>query len=505
MQQRPGFVVLAIIALTSLEAVADPCDVRDTPRSCVKKLQQHVAKAEPRKEDLDRELVSRDVDVLGKINTGQSSATTVLPTSAFNDFFSLLNAAAQTGQGGEESKDQAFGFEFNTCGVTLHRSVQCQLKGRIGDAHVYEPLIAALPEDSRATRKEEFEASLDVSDNVTAGFFLNVVTRRLGRVPDFSDEGVFAAMRARAFDETTEARTSSSQAAGEWLDFLEEILARKQEECAAAPAPEKKQECEGLIGRLEGVDLTFRDYPDGANGTLALSIYERTTLARLQAVGTAQARLRSYGYFDLIQLVNNQPQLNFGVQITGHGDLAGPDEVRAKLSYEMGAQNMNALTDRCDGERALAMCAQQFLADPGVKAGLLNGDRVAFTLEYVRQKRYVISLPDDGVALDLPSQRSWVGSIVWGRYLTATSADGRASRFDLVGSYEDVSSDPLRQDRGVATLTFSQRLMNGLIATVAIIYATKPEFRGEVAEEWGSHLGLNYKFGREMKYAAHTE
>lgn len=68
----------------------------------------------------------------------------------------------------------------------------------------------------------------------------------------------------------------------------------------------------------------------------------------------------------------------------------------------------------------------------------------------------------------------------------------QASRND---AHEDVRDDPLRQNRGIATLTFAHTLTTGLIASATIVYASKPEFRGEVEKEWSSWLGLNYKFG----------
>ena len=61
------------------------------------------------------------------------------------------------------------------------------------------------------------------------------------------------------------------------------------------------------------------------------------------------------------------------------------------------------------------------------------------------------------------------------------------------GSYEDVRGDPLRQDRGLGTLAFSQELASGFVLTLSAVYATQPEFRGAVDKEWSSRLGLNYK------------
>ena len=66
-------------------------------------------------------------------------------------------------------------------------------------------------------------------------------------------------------------------------------------------------------------------------------------------------------------------------------------------------------------------------------------------------------------------------------------------RFDAKLSYEDFSDDPSRQDRGLATLTFSYPVGQGFFVTLGAVYATKPEFRGDVDEEISTRLGFTYK------------
>ena len=84
-------------------------------------------------------------------------------------------------------------------------------------------------------------------------------------------------------------------------------------------------------------------------------------------------------------------------------------------------------------------------------------------------------------------------SVAASRQIGRKGSAGPRPRFDLKASYEDFSDDPVRQDRGVATATFSYPVSPGFFLTLGAVYATKPEFRGEVDEEISARLGLTYK------------
>jgi hypothetical protein len=62
-------------------------------------------------------------------------------------------------------------------------------------------------------------------------------------------------------------------------------------------------------------------------------------------------------------------------------------------------------------------------------------------------------------------------------------------RLDLVANYEDVSDDPMRQNRGVATLTVTRRF-GSMAVPFGIVYATRGEFLGEVDKQLSAHVGL---------------
>jgi hypothetical protein len=453
-----------VLWLAAGSAQAAVCTVQDSPDVCRAKVLARLEQG-----------AAPD---LGKINTGPSAATTALPTSAYTDFFSLLNVGMRADQAGDVD-DQALGFEWNSCSlISMRAPLQCQVRVRLADSEVFEPLQDAIPEVTRATRVAELSDSLDQADNVAAGVFFNLVSESYGRVPRFGEGTVFAAIASQVDAELRKDRTLSNEAAFAWATFLETLPEDFQRRVSDNP------------------QLAFIEYPDGAGGRTAAATYEETIAPRLMAATARNTLLQRYGYFDLIDLVNNQPQLHAGIEVLQRDELVGPDELRAKITYEIGSVNMNDLRRRClaaTNQAGVGDCTARFLADK--RALLEASNRLAVTLEYVERKRYFVSLPQDGVTLDLPKERSLIGSLVFGGYFKFVSDDPRSTRFDLAASYEDVSNDPLRRNRGIGTLTLSQVLSSGLIASATIVYATEPEYRDAVQKEWSSRIGINYKFG----------
>jgi len=61
---------------------------------------------------------------------------------------------------------------------------------------------------------------------------------------------------------------------------------------------------------------------------------------------------------------------------------------------------------------------------------------------------------------------------------------------------EDISNDPMRQDRWVSTLTLSQRVSEESSLAVSLVYANKPEFRGMVDKELSARAGLKFEVDR---------
>jgi len=80
---------------------------------------------------------------------------------------------------------------------------------------------------------------------------------------------------------------------------------------------------------------------------------------------------------------------------------------------------------------------------------------------------------------------------------TTPDAGAGAARIDVEAKYEDVSDDPMRQSRFVATATYSQNLFDGNGLSLSIVYANRPEYRGEVDEEFSARAGLKFKIDKK--------
>jgi hypothetical protein len=50
------------------------------------------------------------------------------------------------------------------------------------------------------------------------------------------------------------------------------------------------------------------------------------------------------------------------------------------------------------------------------------------------------------------------------------------------------------------TLTFSQKVVDDMVLSLGVVYANKPEFRGDVDKELSACAGLSYKLDRQENF-----
>lgn len=82
--------------------------------------------------------------------------------------------------------------------------------------------------------------------------------------------------------------------------------------------------------------------------------------------------------------------------------------------------------------------------------------------------------------------------------------EARQRRWELKASYEDLSDDPARQDRFVGSRSWVEKLSPELVPlvggselVVSLVYANKPELRGDVDEEFGTRAGRKWSLGKD--------
>ena len=111
-------------------------------------------------------------------------------------------------------------------------------------------------------------------------------------------------------------------------------------------------------------------------------------------------------------------------------------------------------------------------------------------------------LPAHGLTgLKLEAAKKLIVSAGWGRTFPDPTGGAEPLRLDFVGRYENVSNDPMRRDRGVATLTVTRKF-NGVSVPFGIVYANHGEFLGDVDRQFSAHLGLKFDLGGLKKAMA---
>jgi hypothetical protein len=226
--------------------------------------------------------------------------------------------------------------------------------------------------------------------------------------------------------------------------------------------------------------------------------------ARAEARVTRREQLKdsltSFGLFSLPDLINNQPQLYAELRGVFRDSLVGQDETHLAVTWEIGWPNVNSLrhyaAQRSDACRSEAQCLPDFIKDPRYATGIDAGQRLALSLTWADVSSYDFSRPEDDIALSLEGEHKLVFSLAYGRYWRLLGPEASRARFDVGLSYEDVSSDPNRQDRGLFNVSLTQKLTDGTDFTVGFVYANKAEFRGDVNDEISAHAGFKYKFLR---------
>lgn len=211
--------------------------------------------------------------------------------------------------------------------------------------------------------------------------------------------------------------------------------------------------------------------------------------------------MRDGGYFRLADLINNQPQLHFEAMYRDRDDTVGPSEWGIKATYEHGFGDVNGLRQQCkDGLTAPVTnenipCYRNFLNTRQGKIKAAN--RLAVSAEYVDMKDLRFELPDDDFVFTLGAGSKWIASGVYGRSLIVDDEGNDSSRLDVEAKYEDVTGDPMRQSRLVATATYTQNLFDGNVLSLSVVWAERPEYRGEVDEEFSARAGLKFKIDKK--------
>jgi len=345
--------------------------------------------------------------------------------------------------------------------------LELNVQGKIQEPQIYEALKELLPEDNRQSRIDDLLSDLEESDDFTLSLSANLRNRNFGRDLDtygdlFNDlwaEEPFdgAVALAQVITEiTSDPKIPDIDESTNLCSIQDEAIRRRLRNAVVRAAQEEAAAAESLDKQLKATRLS-----------------------------------------EFYKLVDNQPQLHLTSAYRWRDKLLGPSGFSAKLSYEHGFANVNRLRKRY-GEKVTLNEYSDYLSDPTTQSLLEHDDRLSGSIEYQDDRNDRIVLPGDGIDLEIGQGRLLKSTLTYGRSLLVDTNRRVLSRIDLSASYENVSNDPLRQDRGVASVTYSARVRDPWFFTVALNYANHAKFLPESDREFGAHVGISYNlFSKE--------
>ncbi|HEX4952512.1 MAG TPA: hypothetical protein VF017_03840 [Thermoanaerobaculia bacterium] len=340
-----------------------------------------------------------------------------------------------------------------------------KLQAVVRKPEIYGPLKEEIPEDVRGERSEGLEKKLRDFDDVeiVASYRLN--RRDTRYVLDYDE--VFAAVIEAGTEKELPALT-------ELADHVDKILVEVQTRF-------REQPDKITLAQVREVLQTGERYQEFRQALEA----EAAQLADFQAVVERVVAT----YFDpFANAVNNKTQwiASGSYRLRNEDGGVGPDQWKLNFRYEHGfLSNPEQLAEILEGCAGGSDACLDDLAGWTKHAGK---HRLVASLDYEEVKPYGGTFA--GTDIDLDSSHCLVFKLAYGLYLDPATK----RRLALDVSYEDVSSDPMRQDRWLGSLVVSQQLESGMEVVIGAVYANHAKFLGEVDEPLSAHFGLNYSF-----------
>ncbi len=464
-----------LLLICGLVQAQERCMETDTFRDCSDRLAGQLApelaaseSAVDKKKEEAKEVAGAAQPVVAAKNTGDGSAT-------INDFLPLLRAVLDTGGFASQDGDK-IGVEWsNPLGLPAEH--QNKLIAKLTKSELYQPLKDALRAASLADQVSVLEDEVDEGDDIVLGFSYSRASERYGR-----DPALHASLLSGLLKQVDTVEPAVREASRPFDDMRTELA-----DAGVQPAV--------LRGKFKDIPMT------DAQRAKYMQLAEVAIRANHVSMRALAQRLQKVGFYGLLDLINNQPQWSFTAEYHSRDEKVGPDEFKAQLSYEMGWVNVNTYRDyvrkNCSASEAM-LCVADYLSQDDVIANLKESKRVTFKADYSKLQRLDFALPGTTpfAFSEKPVERFGV-SAAFGRYLGKEVASRTRARVDVSIGYEDFSDDPARQDRGLATATFTYPVAEGFYLSVGAIYATKPEFRGDVDEELSARAGFTYKVIQE--------
>jgi hypothetical protein len=374
------------------------------------------------------------------------------------------------GLGDVKDENGALTLTFNPELLQMGPKNPLSLQTVIRDPVIFDALIKAIPESIRADRKSALEEQLESFGDVEVNLSWSRESERFGRNPKDHNK-----LMGDLFEDVTK-EAAKKVGTTATKNLLNVFADRRLPDDALSKTPDE-------------TDDKVSD------------LLEPTILAAAQEIVERQKvftdLLKNKRWYELDDLVNNQPQILASATYRQRDDLIGPDEWTAKFSYEMGFANINGLKRYCEDKGKSepdSDCLEGFLTEVGKTTEF--APRLKIEGEFGETAQYFYGLPADSFSYGLDRIQKTVIKGSLGGYMHSNAQGNQTTRVDLEGLFEDVTGDEKRNNRFVATLTFSQKMTGDMSAAFSVVYANKPEYLGEVDEELGARVGLRYKIDK---------
>ena len=262
------------------------------------------------------------------------------------------------------------------------------------------------------------------------------------------------------------------------------------------------------------VAAAFADKQSAENALRVARTMETLAAQLTASVGILEKTLQQGNYYDLAELIENQPQLYATGFYRYRDGVVGPDRWELSAHFEYGFRSLNAARNECgwglakvtpaeasaEAKERRTTCLSNFLLTRAGKEAQ-SPNRFTASLAYSHTDDFDFPLPGDHFAFHVDPAQSWIINTVYGRSLRVDEDGADVLRLAIEANYEDVTGDPLKQSRLVATATVTQRLAEKLYASISAVWADKPEYRGDVDEELSARAGIKWKLSREKQDA----
>jgi hypothetical protein len=232
----------------------------------------------------------------------------------------------------------------------------------------------------------------------------------------------------------------------------------------------------------------------------------QSTVKDVEKVGTAALTalhdaLTQDQFFALADLIEGEPKLTAEGSFRRRTGAAGPSEGTFSLRYAFGSVSYRSMKNWAKQAGKMTGPNKDVLPASAVQEYLNTRPAsipdFSVTFDYTKTQDFHFPLPGDE-ALDTPGSHKLSATLHGGMYFGKT----RAGRLEVDASYDDVTDDPTRQDRFVASLSWIESLtaplakvVGGSQLVVKLVYANKPEFLGDGDKDLGVRFGLKWSVG----------